>query len=202
MANRKSSSSKSQKNKRSKNKKAPPQVSLERRLKAWELRTQQRMTLREITVELNGLFPKYPLKSDHQAVAKMLEETEKEYREEHADRIESLKLELLALKNYVIREAVQAWERSKEPEKAIEKLGEKISKQTARDQDGDHRYLQAILAAVEDIEKSFGMDKSSPPPLVNLQIDFGNLTTQQIVAIKNAKTSEEVISIITASNAG
>ncbi len=186
--------------------KVPPQVSLERRLKAWELRTQQRMTLREITLELNKLFPKYALKSDHQAVAKMLEETEKEYQQGHAEKIETVKNELLALKDYVIRESRNAWERSKDPEKAVEKRGEQVTRQTAKDQDGDHRYLQTILAAVEDIERAFGLDKAPSAPLLNLQIDFAKLSTDKIVAltkaIKEGKNTDEILSIVSAPDAG
>ena len=58
----------------------PPEVSSARKYMAWELRvTNPRMTFKEITDYLNLKFPEYKLKSNHQAVEKMIKEAEKEF---------------------------------------------------------------------------------------------------------------------------
>jgi len=58
----------------------PPQVSSARKWRAWELRVKNpHMTFRQITRILNEEFPAYPLKSDHEAVMKMVNEAEQEY---------------------------------------------------------------------------------------------------------------------------
>jgi len=58
----------------------PPEVSSARKYKAWELRIKNpHMTFREITKILNEMYPAYPLKSEHQAVEKMIKEAEREY---------------------------------------------------------------------------------------------------------------------------
>lgn len=69
----------------------PPEVSSARKYKAWELRIKNpHMTFREITKVLNELFPAYPLKSDHQAVEKMIKEAEREYIDAHQKEVGEL----------------------------------------------------------------------------------------------------------------
>jgi len=69
----------------------PPEVSSARKYKAWELRIKNpHMTFREITKILNELFPAYPLKSEHQAVEKMIKEAEREYIEAHKKEVGEL----------------------------------------------------------------------------------------------------------------
>jgi len=70
----------------------PPEISSARKYKAWELRVKHpRMTFKEITKILNEMFPAYPLKSEHQAVEKMIKEAEREYIESHKNEVEEVK---------------------------------------------------------------------------------------------------------------
>jgi len=135
----------------------PPEVSSARKYMAWELRvTNPRMTFRDITKAINLKFPEFPLRSDHQAVEKMIKEAEKEFTTEHKSKVDDIKNEAAVALDWARQEASLAWIKSRdqivdmefdEDVKVIQKLVV-----TA----GNAQYLKRLIEAVETKTKIFG----------------------------------------------
>ena len=102
------------------------------------------------------MFPAYPLKSEHQAVEKMIKEAEKEYIEAHKVEVDAIKAESGAAMDWVRREAAEAWELSKDPIRIVKKVLEKPVEQSAKFAPGDPQYLKRVTEAVEVKAKVFG----------------------------------------------
>lgn len=114
------------------------------------------MTYAAITDVLNELFPKYVLKSEHQAVEKMIKEAEKEYIKAHKDKVDDVKAEAGVTLDWVRMEAASAWERSKDRLKVITKREDQTVEQILKSATGNAQYLRRITEAVEVKSKVFG----------------------------------------------
>lgn len=135
----------------------PPEISSARKYKAWELRVMNpHMTYAAITKALNELFLDYPLKSDHQAVEKMIKEAEKEYIDAHKNEVDSIKAEAGTTMDWVRREAADAWERSKDLLRVIKKREDQTVEQILKAETGNAQYLKRITESVEVKAKIFG----------------------------------------------
>lgn len=135
----------------------PAEVSSARKYLAWEMRVlNPRMTFRKITEELNKMFPEYPLKSDHQAVEKMIKEAEQEYIARHQAEVDQIKAEAGASLDYVRREAVEAWQTSQDLLRIIKKKEDQTVEQILKAQTGDSAYLKLIKESAIEKAKLFG----------------------------------------------
>jgi hypothetical protein len=135
----------------------PPEVSSARRYAAWQMRIMNpRMTYAAITKELNEMFPEYPLKSDHQAVEKMIKEAEKEYIESHKSKVDEVRAEAGAALDYVRAEAAAAWQRSQDLMKIIKKKEGQTVEQILKAEFGNAQFLRRITEAVEVKTKILG----------------------------------------------
>jgi hypothetical protein len=147
-----------------KNKKRPPrrppvpaEISSARKYAAWEMRVlNPRMTYAEITKKLNEIFPDYPLKSEHQAVEKMIKQAEEEYIESHKAEVDRIKAEAGASLDFVRREAADAWQKSQDWLKVITKRENQTIEQILKAQTGDSAYLKVIKDAAIEKAKLFG----------------------------------------------
>lgn len=159
----------------------PPEVSSARKYMAWELRvTNPRMTFREITKAINLKFPEFPLRSEHQAVEKMIKEAEKEFTAEHKSKVDDVKNEAAVALDWARQEASLAWIKSRDQIVDIEfdkdvKVIEKLVV-TA----GNAQYLKRLIEAVETKTKIFGAQAPKKhevtgkdgKPLVPEAVDF------------------------------
>src|SRR5688500_15737181 len=135
----------------------PAQVSSARKYLAWEMRVlNPRMTYSMITDELNKMFPDYPLKSDHQAVEKMIKQAEQEYIEQHREEVDRIKAEAGAALYYGRREAVEAWQTSQDLLRISKKKEDQTVEQTLKAQTGDSAYLKLIKESAIEKAKLFG----------------------------------------------
>jgi hypothetical protein len=84
-----------------------------------------------------------------------------------ARNINKVKAEILAQLFLVVREAWEAWEKSKGDKETKSKVGSIINEEIVRpgaltvkleNSNGDPRYLQVILAAIKEIKAIYGLD--------------------------------------------
>jgi hypothetical protein len=135
----------------------PPEVSSARRYAAYQMRIMNpNMTFAAITKELNELFPEYPLKSEHQAVEKMIKEAEKEYIKTHKDKVDEIKAESGAGLDWVRHEAAEAWKRSQDLLKIIKKKEGQTVEQILKAEFGNAQFLRRVTEAIEVKSKIFG----------------------------------------------
>src|SRR5512138_2612952 len=135
----------------------PPEVSSARKYAAYQLRIMHpNMTYAAITKEVNELFPEYPLKSEHQAVEKMIKEAEKEYIEAHKSRVDEVKAEAGATLDWVRHKAAEAWKRSQDLLKIIKKKENQTVEQILKAEYGNAQFLRRITETVEAKTKIFG----------------------------------------------
>lgn len=135
----------------------PPEVSSARRYAAYQMRIMNpRMTFSAITKELNELFPEYPLKSEHQAVEKMIKEAEKEYIDTHKSKVDEIKAEAGAALDWVRHEAAEAWRRSQDLLKIIKKKEGQTVEQILKAEFGNAQFLRRITEAIEVKTKIYG----------------------------------------------
>jgi hypothetical protein len=135
----------------------PPEVSAARRYAAYQMRIMNpRMTFAAITKELNELFPEYPLKSEHQAVEKMIKEAEKEYIDTHKSKVDEIKAEAGAALDWVRHEAAEAWKRSQDLLKIIKKKEGQTVEQILKAEFGNAQFLRRITEAIEVKTKIYG----------------------------------------------
>lgn len=135
----------------------PPEISAARKYAAWEMRVlNPRMTYAKITEKINEIFPDYPLKSEHQAVEKMIKQAEQEYIEAHKTEVEKIKAEAGAALDFVRREAVEAWETSQDLLRVIKKKDDQTVEQILKAQTGDSAYLKLIKESAIEKAKLFG----------------------------------------------
>ena len=135
----------------------PAEVSSARKYLAWEMRVlDPRMTFAKITEKLNEMFPEYPLKSEHQAVEKMIKQAEEEYIEAHKVEVERIKAEAGASLDYVRRESVSAWETSQDLLRIIKKKDDQTVEQILKAQTGDSAFLKLIKESAIEKAKLFG----------------------------------------------
>jgi len=135
----------------------PPEVSHARKWKAYELRViNPRMTYAEITKRLNEMFPAYLLKSDHQAVEKMIKEAEKEYIQAHQSQVNSIKAESAVTMDWVRTEAADAWEKSKDMLRTLKKREDQTVEQILKANAGNAQFLKTITESVVVKAKIYG----------------------------------------------
>ena len=135
----------------------PPEVTSARRYLAWQMRIMNPgMTYAAITKELNERFPDYPLKSDHQAVEKMIKEAEKEYIDTHKAKVDEIKAEAGAALDWVRHEAADAWQRSQDLLKIIKKREGQTVEQVLKAEVGNAQFLRRVTESVEVKTKIFG----------------------------------------------
>lgn len=115
-----------------------------------------RMTFAEITKKLNELYPQYPLRSNHQAVEKMIKEAEKEYIEEHKEKVDEIKADAAVALNWVRNEAATAWMKSRDQvvEREFDEDDGSLTKVVVTA--GNAQYLRRVTESVEAIAKIFG----------------------------------------------
>lgn len=163
----------------------PPEISAARKYAAYQMRIMNaRMTFRQITEKLNEMFPDFPLKSDHQAVEKMIKEAEKEYVDEHKAKIDEMKAEAGAALDWVRQEAAEAWQRSQDLLKIIKKKEDQTVEQILKAEVGNAQFLKRINETVEIKTKIYGAQAPSKheltgkngAPLVPASLDFKKLT--------------------------
>jgi hypothetical protein len=136
------------------------QITRQREARAWELR-QQGWSLRRIAAEI-GL--------GHSGVFAILRRVEKRVLAKLNADVEAEKARQFAVLDHILDEALQAWERSREPDKSITRKvgtnalgamdpvpGEPVLL-TSRDSDGDPRYLSEARSALADLRKLWGLD--------------------------------------------
>jgi len=135
----------------------PPEISSARKYAAYQMRIMNpRMTFAAITTELNEMFPEYPLKSDHQAVEKMIKEAEREYIDTHKSKVDEIKAEAGVALDWVREEAAAAWGRSQDLLKIIKKKEDQTVEQIMKAEVGNAQFLRRITEAVEVKTKVFG----------------------------------------------
>lgn len=138
----------------------PKEVVAERERVAWDLR-QQLWTHQRIADKLGV---------DRSTVTKMLGRLSAKANKRLAELVTDTKLAQVEQLAYIADEAIQAWHRSKDPQKQVGKrtvtpggiLGkgkaaEEMSISTV-DQDGNAKYLDTARAALEDMRKLLGLD--------------------------------------------
>ena len=119
----------------------PPEISEERERKAYELRIIEGKKLYEITAELNKIFPAYPLKSDHEAVRKMIKRVQDDYAKRDKTRTDAVLAESSAILDWV-------------REKSISAIS---STDNAKESDNKPIYLKRVIETVEAKSKLFGV---------------------------------------------
>jgi len=135
----------------------PPEISSARKYKAWEMRVMNpTMTYAAITKALNDIFPDHKLKSEHQAVEKMIKEAEQEYIRAHQNQVDNIKAESGATLDWVRTEAADAWQKSKDLLRVITKREDQTVEQILKSTTGNAQYLKRITEAVEVKTKIFG----------------------------------------------
>ena len=135
----------------------PPEVSNARKYAAYQMRIMNpKMTFKAITEALNEQFPDYPLKSEHQAVEKMIKEAEKEYIDTHKARVDEVKAESGAALDWVREEAAAAWSRSQDLLKIIKKREDQTVEQVLKAEVGNAQFLKRITETVEVKSKLYG----------------------------------------------
>lgn len=139
------------------NQPVPPEITEARERRAYELRVVDGVKLYEITTILNVEFPAYPLKSDHEAVRKMVKRVQNEYAKRDKERTDAILAESSAVIDWVRREAKQAFEVSKLPIKTATQREQKVVEQKAKTQAGDATFLKRINETVEIKSKLFGV---------------------------------------------
>lgn len=181
----------------------PPEISNARKYAAYQLRTMNaRMTFAQITVKLNELFPEYPLKSEHQAVEKMIKEAEKEYIYEHKSKVEEIKAESGAALDWVRQEAAEAWGRSQDLLKIVKKKDDQTVEQIMKAEVGNAQFLKRITETVEVKSKIFGalapskheLTGKNGAPLVPSVLDFKKLAPY--LSDDDLETLDQAIKII------
>jgi hypothetical protein len=135
----------------------PKEVSSARKYKAWQLRViNPRMTFRQITEEINKLFPEYPLESDHQGVEWMIKQAEQEYIKEHKDKVDEIKAESALTMDWVRAEAADAWDKSKDMLRTLKKREDQTVEQILKANAGNAQFLKTITEATVVKTKIFG----------------------------------------------
>lgn len=135
----------------------PPEVSSARKYKAWEMRVMNpHMTFRQITEELNKLFPDYPLESDHQAVEKMIKSAEQEYINAHQAQVDEIKAESALTMDWVRHEAADAWDKSKDMLRTFKKREDQTVEQILKANAGNAQFLKTITESVIVKAKIYG----------------------------------------------
>ncbi len=115
-----------------------------------------RMTFAEITQELNRIYPEYPLKSDHQAVEKMIKEAEKEYIASQREKIDEIKAQAAQALDWVKTESAIAWIKSRDQivDREFDEDDGSLVKVVVTA--GNAQYLRRITESTEAITKLFG----------------------------------------------
>ena len=114
------------------------------------------MTFRQITEEINKLFPDYPLESDHQAVEKMIKSAEQEYIQAHQTQVDSIKAESALTMDWVRREAADAWDKSKDMLRTLKKREDQTVEQILKANAGNAQFLKTITESVVVKAKLYG----------------------------------------------
>jgi 2',3'-cyclic-nucleotide 2'-phosphodiesterase (5'-nucleotidase family) len=174
--------------------KVPAEVSAARSRVAWELRVIYGMTFADITKKLNELFPSYKLKSEHQAVEKMIKQAEQEYIDVHKSEVERIKAETGASLDFVRREAASAWETSQDLLRVIKKKEDQTVEQILKAQTGDSSYLKLIKDASIEKAKLYGAVAPKKHEVLGKNIDLGKLSDEQLQRIANGEDPVMVLS--------
>lgn len=148
-----------EKKEKRKNKIVPPEVTEARQRMAYHLRMVHvpKMNLYEITEELNKQFPAYPLKSDHEAVRKMIKRQQEVYAKQDKERVEEVLAETSAVLDFTRDEAIQAWLESKGMVKTVKKKTEQPVEQSMKQSAGDAKFLDVIKDSAINKAKLFGV---------------------------------------------
>jgi len=133
----------------------PIELLRERERRAWELSSKM-WTQERIAQEL-GL--------ERSTISKMLKRLNERAMKTITDEILAEKAQHIRQLKEIADEAFQAWERSKETRKGVVKKsrtggmtrGEETTT-SVQDQDGDPRYLETAMKALNDIRKILGLD--------------------------------------------
>lgn len=175
----------------------PKEVLLERERRAWDLR-QQGLTHERIAAELN---------LDRSTITKMLGRLSVRASKNMMEMVIEEKIGQIARLNHIVDEAMQAWERSKETAKTVRRQQadaaaqeegdvegsarkKKVTTTTlVQDQDGDPRYLDVAIKAMNEIRKILGLDA----PAKNLNVDLSTLTDEQLDRLVKG---EDVLSVL------
>lgn len=170
---------------------------LERERRAWDLR-QQGLTHERIAAELN---------LDRSTITKMLGRLSVRASKNMMEMVIEEKIGQIARLNHIVDEAMQAWERSKETAKTVRRQQadaaaqeegdvegsarkKKVTTTTlVQDQDGDPRYLDVAIKAMNEIRKILGLDA----PAKNLNVDLSTLTDEQLDRLVKG---EDVLSVL------
>jgi hypothetical protein len=152
-----------------------------------------RMTFHQITQKLNEMFPEYPLKSDHQAVEKMIKQAEQEYIESHKAEVDRIKAEAAASLDFVRREAAEAWVTSQDLLKVIKKKQDQTVEQILKAQTGDAAFLKLIKESAIEKAKLFGAVAPSKHEVLGKNIDLSKLTDEQLLRIAKGEDPLKVL---------
>ena len=104
---------------------------------AYELRIIHGKKLAEITADLNKAFPAYPLKSDHEAVRKMIRRVQDDYAKRDKDRTDAVLAESSAWLDWVRNQSIASIQLATQPDKPI--------------------YLKRVIETTEAKSKLFGV---------------------------------------------
>ncbi len=115
----------------------PPEISEERERMAYELRIIHGKKLADITADLNKAFPAYPLKSDHEAVRKMIRRVQDDYAKRDKDRTDAVLAESSAMLDWVRNQSIASIQSATQPDKPI--------------------YLKRVIETTEAKSKLFGV---------------------------------------------
>ncbi len=172
----------------------PPEISAARKYAAYEMRVfNPRMTYAEITKKLNELFPAHPLKSEHQAVEKMIKQAEAEYIAAHQAQVERIKAEAGASLDFVRREAAAAWETSQDLMKIVKKKEDQTVEQILKAQTGDSAFLKLIKESAIEKAKLFGAVAPRKHEILGKNIDLSKLTDEQLLRIAQGEDPLKVL---------
>jgi hypothetical protein len=152
---------------RTRNGRVSVELARKREQVAFELSATKGLTETQITEELakQGLG-----QVTQQAVSKMLQRIEERMLKDMSAKVKRMKVWQTTALQKLYRDARDAWEESKKPQKSLTtkhgpagENGEpgqvKESLSVLRDQDGDPRYLEQARQALADIRKIWGVDE-------------------------------------------
>lgn len=177
----------------------------------WAYRTQNGMTHARIA-ELTGM--------ERSGVTRMLQRLSRRVTEKLNDEIVEERIAQLEVHRKIVDEAIQAWERSKNPARTVTQRtptdgqqpepqeeqpeqprrrgrprgGSGYTMIRAENQEGDPRYLSSAMDAMERIRKILGMDQNT-----NFNIELNQLSDEQIDRIAKG---EDVKSVLATPSAG
>lgn len=171
----------------------PKEVTRERERRAWELR-QQLWTHERIALELGV---------DHSTITKMLARIRQRMLVQLNVEVGSRVAEQVGQLDQIADQSYQAWIKSKEPEKEVQKKvskgkglrsGSEETSSRVSERGGDVRYLEMTVRALQDIRKILGIEAPVRQQNVSLTLDdLKSMTDDELERLAKGEPVESVL---------